>query len=108
MKLLEQTLPKDRVIISIPGDYSRKPPIAGITRNGTFFPLSKSPLNLLDQYPLYLFHHFAFHPELLQEYVPGPKPGRCIELFAREMNPGWLSWGNEPLHFQESQYFIRT
>ncbi|XP_011649609.1 methyltransferase-like protein 2 [Cucumis sativus] len=74
VKILDQTLPKDRVIISIPGDYSRKPPIA----------------------------------ELLQEYVPGPKPGRCIELFAREMNPGWLSWGNEPLHFQESQYFTRT
>ncbi|MCY5962601.1 hypothetical protein OV760_30065, partial [Salmonella enterica subsp. enterica serovar 1,4,[5],12:i:-] len=53
VKILDQTLPKDRVIISIPGDYSRKPPIA----------------------------------ELLQEYVPGPKPGRCIELFAREMNP---------------------
>lgn len=74
LKILEQTLPKEQVIISIPGDYSRKPPIA----------------------------------ELLQEYVPGPKPGRCIELFAREMNPGCLSWGNEPLHFQESKYFART
>ncbi|XP_023002716.1 methyltransferase-like protein 2 isoform X1 [Cucurbita maxima] len=74
LKILEQTVPKDQVIISIPGDYSRKPPIG----------------------------------ELLQEYVPGPTLGRCIELFAREMTPGWLSWGNEPLHFQESQHFTRT
>ncbi|CAK9312634.1 unnamed protein product [Citrullus colocynthis] len=28
LKILEQTLPKEQVIISIPGDYSRKPPIA--------------------------------------------------------------------------------
>ncbi|XP_022144198.1 methyltransferase-like protein 2 isoform X2 [Momordica charantia] len=73
LKVLEQSVPKDQVIISITGDYSRKPPIG----------------------------------ELLQKYVPGPKPGRCIELFAREMNPGWLSWGNEPLHFQESKHFTR-
>ncbi|WCJ35289.1 Methyltransferase MT-A70 family protein [Euphorbia peplus] len=61
----------DKIIISIPGDYSRKPPIG----------------------------------ELLLEHVPGPKPSRCIELFAREMIKGWTSWGNEPLHFQKSSYF---
>nr|QTZ19469.1 methyltransferase 2 isoform X1 [Bixa orellana] len=63
----------NQIIISIPGDYSRKPPIG----------------------------------ELLREYVPGAKPARCIELFAREMMAGWVSWGNEPLHFQESRYFLR-
>ncbi|XWS24326.1 hypothetical protein CRYUN_Cryun28dG0091800 [Craigia yunnanensis] len=42
---------------------------------------------------------------LLLEYVPGVKPARCIELFAREMVAGWVSWGNEPLHFQDSRYF---
>ena len=41
------------------------------------------------------------------DYVPGFKPARCIELFAREMISGWTSWGNEPLHFQELRYFIR-
>ncbi|GFY95888.1 methyltransferase MT-A70 family protein [Actinidia rufa] len=64
----------NQVFISVPGDYSRKPPIG----------------------------------ELLLEYVPGVKPARCIELFAREMIAGWTSWGNEPLHFQESRYFLRT
>ncbi|XP_043709424.1 methyltransferase-like protein 2 isoform X2 [Telopea speciosissima] len=63
----------NQVIISIPGDYSRKPPIG----------------------------------KLLLDYVPGPKPARCIELFARELLDGWTSWGNEPLHFQESRYFLR-
>ncbi|GAB4835874.1 hypothetical protein Ancab_000792 [Ancistrocladus abbreviatus] len=70
-KLLKEK--ENRVIISIPGDYSRKPPVG----------------------------------ELLLEYVPGPRPARCIELFAREMMAGWTSWGNEPLHFQESRYFLK-
>ncbi|XP_028803032.1 methyltransferase-like protein 2 isoform X2 [Neltuma alba] len=61
------------VIMSIPGDYSRKPPIA----------------------------------DLLMEYVPGVRPARCIELFAREMITGWVSWGNEPLHFQDCRFFRR-
>lgn len=67
-------IPDNQVFISVPGDYSRKPPIG----------------------------------ELLLEYVPGSEPARCIELFAREMLAGWTSWGNEPLHFQESTYFLRT
>lgn len=63
-------IPDNQVFISVPGDYSRKPPIG----------------------------------ELLLDYVPGPKPARCIELFAREMIAGWTSWGNEPLHFQDSRF----
>ncbi|KAK3030523.1 hypothetical protein RJ639_039553 [Escallonia herrerae] len=58
----------DQVFISVPGDYSRKPPVG----------------------------------ELLREYVPGLEPPHCLELFAREMIAGWTSWGNEPLHFQDS------
>uniref|UniRef100_A0A0R0GMC3 Methyltransferase-like protein 2 n=1 Tax=Glycine max TaxID=3847 RepID=A0A0R0GMC3_SOYBN len=63
----------DRVIMSIPGDFSRKPPIG----------------------------------DLLLEYVPGLKPSRCIELFAREIMAGWVAWGNEPLYFQDSKYFVK-
>ncbi|CAI9753435.1 unnamed protein product [Fraxinus pennsylvanica] len=65
-------VPDDQVFISVPGDYSRKPPIG----------------------------------ELLLDYVPGFRPARCIELFSREMIAGWTSWGNEPLHFQDSRYFL--
>ncbi|OVA18650.1 MT-A70-like [Macleaya cordata] len=66
-------LQENQVIISVPGEYSRKPPVG----------------------------------KLLLDYVPGPKPSRCIELFARELFAGWTSWGNEPLHFQESTYFMK-
>ncbi|KAL5558094.1 hypothetical protein UlMin_034305 [Ulmus minor] len=66
-----KSLQDNQVIISIPGDYSRKPPIGG----------------------------------LLREYIAGCSPTRCLDLFSREMGAGWVSWGNEPLHFQESRYF---
>ncbi|KAL8172005.1 hypothetical protein V2J09_023809 [Rumex salicifolius] len=71
---IPKPLKDNQIIISIPGDYSRKPPIG----------------------------------EFLLEHAPGPKPGRCIELFARELFAGWTSWGNEPLHFQDSRYFCRN
>ncbi|XP_068654835.1 methyltransferase-like protein 2 [Aristolochia californica] len=71
---IDKLLPDYEVIISIPGDYSRKPPIG----------------------------------KLLLDYVPGPKPARCIELFAREVAAGWTSWGNEPLRFQELKYFTNS
>ncbi|CAN6448024.1 unnamed protein product [Victoria cruziana] len=44
--------------------------------------------------------------KLLLNYAPGPRPAKCLELFARELKAGWTSWGNEPLHFQDSRYFL--
>ncbi|KAI8086880.1 MT-A70-domain-containing protein [Gilbertella persicaria] len=29
----------------------------------------------------------------------------CLELFARHLSPGWISWGNECLKFQHLNYF---
>ncbi|KAK4387544.1 Methyltransferase-like protein 2 [Sesamum angolense] len=46
--------------------------------------------------------------EILLDYVPEFKPARCIALFSREMIAVWTSWGNEPLHFQDSKYFVNT
>ncbi|KAL1207809.1 Methyltransferase-like protein 2 [Cardamine amara subsp. amara] len=66
-------LDKNQTIISIPGDFSRKPQIG----------------------------------EILMKHVPGSQPARCLELFAREMAAEWTSWGNEPLHFQDSRYFLK-
>ncbi|CAN0922092.1 Methyltransferase-like protein 2 [Linum grandiflorum] len=63
---------EDKIVISIPGDYSRKLPVG----------------------------------ELVQKHVPSSGTPRCIELFAREMMAGWTSWGNEPLRFQDSRYFL--
>lgn len=30
---------------------------------------------------------------------------RCLEMFARELIPNWVSWGNEVLHFQNLDQF---
>ncbi|XP_005095786.1 N(6)-adenine-specific methyltransferase METTL4 [Aplysia californica] len=43
--------------------------------------------------------------EILSEYVAGDP--RCLELFARNLLPGWTSWGNEPLRHQHIDYFER-
>lgn len=31
----------------------------------------------------------------------------CVELFARCLSPGWISWGNECLKFQHLNYFSK-
>ncbi|XP_020257950.1 methyltransferase-like protein 2 [Asparagus officinalis] len=64
-------LQNNQVFISIPGAYSRKPPLG----------------------------------KLIGDHIPGPKPAKCLELFARELVAGWTSWGNEPLRFQDAKYF---
>jgi len=33
------------------------------------------------------------------------EPFRCLELFARNLTPGWTSWGNEVLMMQNLTYF---
>ncbi|KAI5656019.1 hypothetical protein M9H77_24812 [Catharanthus roseus] len=70
--LKQNPLPDNQVFISVPGDYSRKPPVG----------------------------------DFLLKYAPSVDHPRCIELFARELIGGWNSWGNEPLHFQDSKYFL--
>lgn len=46
---------------------------------------------------------FFYFPEILKEYT---KPDvECLELFARNLQPGWTSWGNEVLKFQHLDYF---
>uniref|UniRef100_A0A3B4TYG1 Methyltransferase 4, N6-adenosine n=1 Tax=Seriola dumerili TaxID=41447 RepID=A0A3B4TYG1_SERDU len=41
--------------------------------------------------------------EVLKLYVGAE--ATCLELFARSLQPGWTSWGNEVLKFQNSSYF---
>lgn len=44
--------------------------------------------------------------EVLKPYI---KPSaKCLELFARNLLPGWTSWGNEVLKFQHTSYFTMT
>lgn len=39
----------------------------------------------------------------LGKYID-PNPN-CLELFARNLYPGWTSWGNQVLNFQQEKYF---
>ncbi|KAM4718400.1 N(6)-adenine-specific methyltransferase METTL4 [Anableps anableps] len=41
--------------------------------------------------------------EVLKLYVGAE--AKCLELFARNLQPGWTSWGNEVLKFQHINYF---
>ncbi|KAL6041027.1 hypothetical protein STEG23_019167 [Scotinomys teguina] len=53
--------------------------------------------------PCILHSHKPPLAEVLKDYIkPG---GQCLELFARNLQPGWMSWGNEVLKFQHVDYF---
>lgn len=52
------------------------------------------------------FFSFSFVAEVLKPYV-GAEAKR-LELFARSLQPGWTSWGNEVLKFQHISYFDVT
>nr|XP_046226940.1 N(6)-adenine-specific methyltransferase METTL4 [Scatophagus argus] len=44
--------------------------------------------------------------EVLKPYVGAE--AKCLELFARSLQPGWTSWGNEVLKIQHTSYFTLT
>ncbi|XP_041669767.1 N(6)-adenine-specific methyltransferase METTL4 [Cheilinus undulatus] len=44
--------------------------------------------------------------EVLKPYIGSE--AKCLELFARNLQPGWTSWGNEVLKFQHRSYFTLT
>nr|XP_019611253.1 PREDICTED: methyltransferase-like protein 4 isoform X1 [Rhinolophus sinicus]XP_019611254.1 PREDICTED: methyltransferase-like protein 4 isoform X1 [Rhinolophus sinicus] len=59
---------------------------------------------LIVSVPCTLHSHKPPLAEVLKDYV---KPeGQYLELFARNLQPGWTSWGNEVLKFQHVDYFI--
>lgn len=59
---------------------------------------------LIVSVPCVLHSHKPPLTEVLRDYIkPG---GQCLELFARNLQPGWMSWGNEVLKFQHMDYFI--
>ncbi|XP_075069475.1 N(6)-adenine-specific methyltransferase METTL4 isoform X1 [Mixophyes fleayi] len=54
--------------------------------------------------PCKLHSHKPPLTEVLKEYVK--QDVEYLELFARNLQPGWTSWGNEVLKFQHVDYFI--
>ncbi|XP_035174426.1 N(6)-adenine-specific methyltransferase METTL4 isoform X1 [Oxyura jamaicensis] len=58
---------------------------------------------LIVSIPCGLHSHKPPLAAVLAEFI---KPDvECLELFARNLQPGWTSWGNEVLKFQHVDYF---
>ncbi|KAM6135522.1 N(6)-adenine-specific methyltransferase METTL4 [Pterocles gutturalis] len=58
---------------------------------------------LIVSVPCSLHSHKPPLTVVLSEFI---KPDvECLELFARNLQPGWTSWGNEVLKFQHIDYF---
>ncbi|NXM54050.1 METL4 protein, partial [Illadopsis cleaveri] len=58
---------------------------------------------LIVSIPCGLHSHKPPLAAVLAEFI---KPDvECLELFARNLQPGWTSWGNEVLKFQHIDYF---
>ncbi|XP_020650182.3 N(6)-adenine-specific methyltransferase METTL4 [Pogona vitticeps] len=58
---------------------------------------------LIVSVPCTLHSHKPPLTEILKLYT---KPEvECLELFARSLQPGWTSWGNEVIKFQHMDYF---
>ncbi|KAM3843328.1 N(6)-adenine-specific methyltransferase METTL4 [Diretmus argenteus] len=56
--------------------------------------------------PSALHSHKPSLSEVLKPYVGAE--AKCLELFARSLQPGWTSWGNEVIKFQHANYFTIT
>ncbi|KAI9140359.1 MT-A70-domain-containing protein [Paraphysoderma sedebokerense] len=71
---------REKTIVSVPSkQHSRKPPLGDV-----LVPIVSDILN----------HDAA-----------SPNSPQCLELFARNLNMGWCSWGNEVIRFQDLQWF---
>ncbi|XP_068955821.1 N(6)-adenine-specific methyltransferase METTL4 isoform X2 [Petaurus breviceps papuanus] len=61
---------------------------------------------LIVSVPCTLHSHKPPLTEVLKDYIM--PDAECLELFARNLQPGWTSWGNEVLKFQHIDYFITS
>lgn len=43
--------------------------------------------------------------ELLEPYMPDPSDYSALEVFARTLTTGWMSWGNEVLKYNSDMYW---
>ncbi|XP_008938680.1 PREDICTED: methyltransferase-like protein 4, partial [Merops nubicus] len=58
---------------------------------------------LIVSVPCSLHSHKPPLAAVLAEFIQ--PDAECLELFARNLQPGWTSWGNEVLKFQHMDYF---
>lgn len=88
---LATAIPNRVALFSIPSAHSRKPPVNGKTVKDVL---------LRDETSTKLF--IRCYLEILEKFVPDDS--RKLELFARNLLPGWTSWGNETIKFNDSVY----
>ncbi|KAG0271624.1 Methyltransferase-like protein 4 [Linnemannia exigua] len=81
---LTETGPKRRLIVSVPSQHSRKPSIMDLVSE-EYFQGPRPPNSTQDMSPV--------------KETERRLPGR-LELFARTLEEGVLSWGNEPFKYQ--------
>ncbi|XP_037662109.1 N(6)-adenine-specific methyltransferase METTL4 isoform X2 [Choloepus didactylus] len=99
-----------------PLDSPHKKPYEGLIlgrmREKTTLPLRNADIKVLPipdhklivSVPCTLHSHKPPLAEVLKDYI---KPdGEYLELFARNLQPGWTSWGNEVLKFQHMDCFL--
>ncbi|XP_074064448.1 N(6)-adenine-specific methyltransferase METTL4 [Macrotis lagotis] len=101
-----------------PLDSSHKKPYEGLVlgriQRETVLPLRNPEIKelpipdhkLIVSVPCTLHSHKPPLTEVLKDYIM--PDAECLELFARNLQPGWTSWGNEVLKFQHIDYFITT
>lgn len=87
--------PEKHVIVSIPGEHSRKPSVGRL-----LFPHVPSSSHASPSSPA----SSTSPSSPTSPSLPSTKV-RPLELFARNLLPDWFSWGNEPLRFQFASYF---
>ncbi|XP_062986671.1 N(6)-adenine-specific methyltransferase METTL4 isoform X2 [Elgaria multicarinata webbii] len=83
--------------------------VLGRVKGSTDVPLRVSEDEVLPNHKLIVSVPSTLHShkppltEILKEYTKSDV--ECLELFARNLQPGWTSWGNEVLKFQHMDYF---
>lgn len=117
--------PESHVVISVPGQHSRKPHLGHLLMPY----VSKKHQHQHNKQPQELHSICAFDSHAhapaagalsddqlkggsVMAIKPGVVPGEegrpvCVELFARELFPGWMSWGNEVIKFQGMEYWTK-
>lgn len=108
-------LPNGVVMITVPGEHSRKPQLSRLLQ--PYLPAKPKCLEV----GLCCMQAASASVLMLQSFCKVPASlrmqrwrsvasltdpcCRALQMFARELTPGWTSWGNQVLHFQQMHFF---
>ena len=129
--VVSHSLPNGVVMIAVPGEHSRKPQLSRLLQPylpakpkclevcpccmqavSASVPLLKRFCKVLACLRVHRWHsvQVAFWYLTLLLTLMCCKPCsdygcHALQMFARELTPGWTSWGNQVLHFQQMHFF---